>query len=73
MDRGYGFIEPEEGDEDVFVHNSEIGGVYELKEGQHVEFEVESARFEPSTLSWLSEGTYRIFLYSRQDEDVIKV
>jgi CspA family cold shock protein len=44
MDRGYGFIEPEEGDEDVFVHNSEIGGVYELKEGQHVEFEVESAR-----------------------------
>jgi len=40
--RGYGFIEPEEGDKDVFVHHSEIDGLYELREGQSVKFEVES-------------------------------
>jgi CspA family cold shock protein len=40
--RGYGFIEPEEGDDDIFVHVSEIGGLFELREGQHVEFEVEN-------------------------------
>lgn len=40
--RRYGFIEPDEGGRDVFVHHSEIGGLYELREGQRVEFEVES-------------------------------
>lgn len=39
--RGYGFIEPENGGEDVFVHHSEIEGVYDLRKGQKVEFEVE--------------------------------
>ena len=42
MGRGYGFIDPEEGTDDVFFHHSEIGGLYELREGQKVEFEVES-------------------------------
>lgn len=41
MGRGYGFIEPEEGDNDIFVHHSDIGGLYELKEGQRVTFDVE--------------------------------
>jgi CspA family cold shock protein len=40
--RGYGFIDAEEGDEDVFIHHSEIQGTYDLKEGQEVEFEIES-------------------------------
>jgi len=39
--RGYGFIEAEEGGEDILVHHSDIGGLYELKEGQKVEFEVD--------------------------------
>jgi CspA family cold shock protein len=39
--RGYGFIAPEEGDDDVFVHHSEIEGTYALREGQSVEFEIE--------------------------------
>ncbi len=40
--KGYGFIEPEEGD-DVFVHYSAITGVgfRNLEEGQRVEFTVE--------------------------------
>jgi CspA family cold shock protein len=40
--KGFGFITPEEGGEDVFVHQSEIQmqGYRELPEGQRVEFEV---------------------------------
>lgn len=40
--KGYGFIEPEEGD-DVFVHYSAITGegFRNLEEGQRVEFTVE--------------------------------
>jgi len=42
-DKGYGFITPDNGGKDLFVHHSEIqsGGAYAtLKEGQKVEFEV---------------------------------
>jgi CspA family cold shock protein len=39
--RGFGFIEPEEGKDDIFVHCSEIEGVFDLREGEEVEFEVE--------------------------------
>ncbi len=42
-DRGFGFITPDDGDREVFVHQSEIimEGVRTLVEGQRVEFEVE--------------------------------
>jgi CspA family cold shock protein len=41
-DKGYGFITPEDGSKDLFVHFSEIqgSGFKSLDEGQHVEFEV---------------------------------
>jgi CspA family cold shock protein len=41
-DKGYGFIAPEDGGEDLFVHQSEIQteGYRELREGQRVEFTV---------------------------------
>lgn len=42
--KGYGFITPEEGGEDVFVHHSAINaeGYRTLNEGQAVTYEVES-------------------------------
>ena len=39
-DKGYGFIEPEEGGEDVFVRWTNVQRAYELREGQIVKFEV---------------------------------
>ncbi|MBA3654892.1 MAG: cold-shock protein [Actinobacteria bacterium] len=40
--KGFGFISPEDGGEDLFVHHSEIQmqGYRELPEGQRVEFEI---------------------------------
>jgi len=41
-DKGYGFITPEDGSKDLFVHHSEIQveGFATLNDGQEVEFEV---------------------------------
>ncbi|WP_394281249.1 cold-shock protein [Corynebacterium sp.] len=41
-DKGYGFIAPNDGSDDLFVHFSEIqgSGFRNLEEGQSVEFEV---------------------------------
>jgi CspA family cold shock protein len=40
--RGYGFIQPDDGGNDLFVHHSEINteGDASLDEGQKVEFEI---------------------------------
>jgi len=38
-DKGYGFIEPEEGGKDIFVHHSETDG-FALNEGDAVDYEV---------------------------------
>ncbi|HEU0247535.1 MAG TPA: cold-shock protein [Gaiellaceae bacterium] len=42
-DKGYGFITPDAGDKDVFVHHSAISGegFKSLAEGAEVEYEVE--------------------------------
>ena len=41
--KGYGFVTPDQGDQDVFIHFSAImmEGYKTLKEGQKVEFELE--------------------------------
>lgn len=41
--KGYGFIKPDEGDKEVFVHFSqvEMAGYKELKEGQRISFQLE--------------------------------
>lgn len=44
--KGYGFIAPEGGGKDVFVHASalEAAGIEGLREGQRIEFEVETGK-----------------------------
>ena len=39
---GYGFIDTEDADEDVFFHMEDIGGP-DLEEGQELEFDIEQA------------------------------
>ncbi len=41
--KGYGFVTPDQGEQDIFVHFSAIDmdGYKTLKEGQRVEFEIE--------------------------------
>ncbi len=49
-DKGYGFITPDDGGKDLFVHYSEIqtdGGFAKLDDGQSVEFEVGEGKKGP--------------------------
>ena len=47
--KGFGFIAPDDGGDDLFVHHSEIktSGYASLEEGQSVEFEVGQGRKGP--------------------------
>ena len=48
--KGYGFIQPQSGGKDVFVHISAVekAGLSSLNEGQQVEYEVVSDRGKES-------------------------
>jgi CspA family cold shock protein len=48
--KGFGFIQPEDGAKDVFVHRSavESAGMATLSEGQRVTFEVVTERGRPA-------------------------
>ncbi len=45
-EKGYGFIEQEEGGDDLFVHHSEIRGD-SLQDGEDVEFDIGEGRKGP--------------------------
>ncbi len=46
ISRGFGFIEPEDGSKDAFVHISAVerAGISSLDEGQKVEYELQPGR-----------------------------
>lgn len=50
MDKGFGFIKPDEGDKDIFFHAKDVQGVVfdDLKEGDKVSFEVVEGPKGPS-------------------------
>ncbi|TWT02907.1 cold-shock protein [Reyranella sp. CPCC 100927] len=51
--KGYGFIQPEDGSKDVFVHISAVerAGIRGLNEGQKVSFELQSDRGKTSAVN----------------------
>jgi CspA family cold shock protein len=51
--KGYGFISPEEGDKDLFVHHSNIAGdgFKSLTEGQKVEYESREGAKGPEAIN----------------------
>jgi CspA family cold shock protein len=51
--KGYGFIQPQGGGKDVFVHISAVerAGLTSLNEGQTVQYEIESSRGKESAVN----------------------
>lgn len=53
--KGFGFITPDDGSKDCFVHSSALQGFRSLAEGEHVEFEVVQGAKGPA-----AEGVTRV-------------
>ena len=51
--KGYGFIQPEDGSSDVFVHITAVerSGIGNLQEGQKLSYELESNRGKTSAVA----------------------
>ena len=51
--KGFGFIVPDDGSDDLFVHHSEIktNGYASLDEGQKVEFEIGQGKKGPCAIN----------------------
>jgi CspA family cold shock protein len=57
-EKGYGFIAPEDGSKDVFVHHSNIEGTgfKTLAEGATVEFEIREGQKGPEATNVIAAG-----------------
>lgn len=55
--KGYGFVQPDNGSKDVFVHISAVerAGLRTLKEGQKVSFEIVTDKRTRQELGWQSD------------------
>ncbi len=57
--KGYGFVQPDSGDKDVFIHISELEkqGIQDLKENQKISYEIvtHKGRQSAANLKLLSE------------------
>ena len=49
--KGFGFISPEDGSKDLFVHVSEVDGGGDLQDGENVEYEIGESRKGPCAVS----------------------
>ena len=51
--KGFGFIQPEDGGKDVFVHISAVerAGLRGLNEGQQVSYELQNERARPAAVN----------------------
>jgi CspA family cold shock protein len=48
--QGYGFIESEEEKEQILVHHLDLTDLYDLKEGQIVEFQIDKTSPRPKAI-----------------------
>ena len=49
--KGFGFIKPDNGGSDIFVHVSTLGGMQALANDQRVSFEIEDGRRGPQAIN----------------------
>lgn len=58
MDKGFGFIRPDDGTKDVFVHISAVerSGLRGLQEGQKVNFELQPDKKGPKAVNLTVSG-----------------
>jgi CspA family cold shock protein len=58
VQKGYGFIQPEDASRDVFVHISAVerSGIGSLREGQKVSYDIEQDRGKASACNLKSVG-----------------
>ena len=57
--RGYGFIKPDSGGREIYVHRSEINafGIKILNEGERVTFEIRAGTERPASEERAAEGS----------------
>ena len=73
-DKGFGFITPEDGGKDLFVHHTgiETDGYRSLDEGAKVEFETESGPCRPTPSRGTAKSHRRAWREESQQLDMVR-